>query len=286
MINLNDENRRIINKLPLLSDSTMFLVESEEGLVEDFSNFFTSKMSQFSSYFTTNEKRITVLKSTYDIKTLNKFSKKIPKILSKVNYSRVSAIEVGSPIGMSVSLLDAVQLMEYPINKIRDKLLNIIDDCDTMIVRMITDREYRLSKRPFIIDKDILDDLKNYNGVLNKIIKPDNYSDRSTIGFALPNLSSLSYISKTLISVGDSFSPGRLNNVKGISDTINENIESLTQDIMTGGGVKIAKVRLISMANYVETVAKYITVSVSLLYVTRQLTEETNNILSILINKT
>ena len=263
MYNINKQRIKDIDNLPNLILRTEML--SNEGIGDVFkkiTNIFTSKVSSIANYFTTKNKDLKEINIT--ARPLTKLTKIVNNISKRIEYSTYKDYEVGSVMGLRTYLLDASTLIEACLVDSNKKLLPSLDALDTLISKVISDKDYILSLRA-----DAMPDISSYllSDNLDKIIDPNDRNDQFKLGKLYPNVKSIYDTQNELLKVNHLINKNDLEQISATIDKISSKVDTLKEQVDSGIITKASKNVLLGLANALESNATYITNIVAIYHV-------------------
>jgi len=263
MNNINKQRMNDIDSLPNLVLRAEML--SNEGIGDVFkkiSNIFTSKTSSIANYFTAKNKDLKEINIT--ARPLTKLTKVVNNIAKRIEYSTYKDYEVGSAMGLNTYLLDTANLIEACLLDSNKKLLDSLDALDTLISKIISDKDYILSLRA-----DKMPDISGYllSDNLDKIIDPNDRNDQFKLGKLYPNVKSIYDTQDKLLKVNRLINKSDLELISGIIEKISSKVDTLKEQVDNGTITKASKNVLIGLADALESNATYITNIIAIYHV-------------------
>ena len=263
MYNINKQRIDDIDSLPnLVLRAEMLSNEGIGDVFKNITNIFTSKVSSIANYFTTKNKDLKEINIT--ARPLTKLTKVVNNISKRIEYSTYKDYEVGSVMGLRTYLLDASTLIEACLVDSNKKLLPSLDALDTLISKVISDKDYILSLRA-----DAMPDISSYllSDNLDKIIDPNDRNDQFKLGKLYPNVKSIYDTQNELLKVNHLINKNDLEQISATIDKISSKVDTLKEQVDSGIITKASKNVLLGLANALESNAAYITNIVAIYHV-------------------
>ena len=217
-----------------------------------------------------------------EIKELVKLEPKVKRVLINVKYDKVAKIKLPVPVGMSCSMVEAMELLNKSVAIIDTELIKTIDNLDTIISKVIADEQYRVSNRPIINNgktKELSDSLLD---TINKIIVPSNMEDRKTYEELYPNINSLKMTYETLIDSSKINNSKTLRKIDKLTKNISDKVKTLydlSENIKT---FKVSKPVITNLTTELEDCANFVANSVSIIHLNNQLAGSYTNTIELL----
>ncbi len=241
------------------------LVTSPFSFLKD-NKFIQATFSGVTSPNTSKEKAV-----------LRKQTSDLPKIFRKIEFVNVNERITPVPVGLYCNLETAVDILVVNINRVKPELFKQLVDFELMLSQLITDKSYQISfermpnnfKELPGLNREMIDQMR-------MIINPSLQKDVLKVNELIPNLYSLTDILERLNKLNSTFTIKDLQKVEVMVNKASESadilVESLDEDSkITVKGKKKLQIIIGDMANYVS-------ISTSLFYLLRQITQTANNI--------
>ncbi len=278
MENIAKLNQGILDGIPNLSERALMLTVSNNGLVDNMSDYFTGRLKDVRDLFKVNENRVEEIEK----KDFNKHTKRllaekkdIKEIRDTVKFNNVAKIKVPMMVGLNKNLPEAVMLLQPAIDVIKNHLVDRVNECDDITAKMLADKDFKKSSKPVKIDSKLHAELGLLRKTLNELIDPDGVIDRETIEKVLPNLSSLEGVVDGLAKLGDGNTVKHLDQVQKVTKVTSKRVDALYKEFTTNKDIEVEREKVMVLARYLELTAEYVTTSISLLHIVSQLTNMT-----------
>lgn len=283
MDNIKRELDTVLADIPNLTFRAGSLATEDFGMyVSKVSSFFTDKVKVVSEIFSKNESRLNLVDKkamSVQLKDNLDMAKDAKTIVSKVKYDEIKNIETPVILGIKVNYIEVVNSMKPIIKLIDSKLISTLDQVDTNISKMISDNDYRKGfKNITTIPKDSDAMLK----FVGDIIDPNGTLDRLPIKLVIPNITSLTLLTDTLIELDKAYSYEKVMKVKELVKKLSSKADTLYEVLQDEDLDPISKSSIQKIAIELEESAKLVTNSISVFYVLKQLTGTTKGLIKIL----
>ena len=282
MDNIALTNKKILEGIPNLSERALMLTISNNGLVDGIGAYFTERLKDISDLFKVNTDRVDEI----DAKDFNKHTKRllaqkvdISNIRDNVKYRTIAKIKVPIIVGLNKTLPEAVIILQPAVEIIQKKLVQRVDECDSMVAKMLADKDFKKSAKPVKLDSDVYTELRVLTKALDELIDPDAVVDRETIDKVLPNLSSLDGVVEGLSKLGSGNTVKELSKIQKITKETSKRVDLLYVEFTDNKEIEVDRDKVLALANYLEVTAQYVTTSISLLHIVTALTNMTTTVI-------
>jgi len=269
-VNISVELQNDIKKIPnLTSNIDMLATEGITDIIKSIGTTIKNKFTSFIQIFS-NAKSIFNNNGTFEsVKYAYKRRKYAIKAQKVLNYSTLKNVELPVTLGFDVSVVEAINLMEKPIKGITKNLFDFLEDIDSLVSNTISNPEYLESSVPAKINKikEIKNEIEDINKAVYTIINPQNTKEIKKFEELYPNISSVNDNIERLYNLTKGIDNKALEAITSKINTIEKKVKELTNIIKDNKELKINKKVLNSLADDIETAAKYVT-SVSYFFYT------------------
>ncbi|MDQ6990805.1 MAG: hypothetical protein Q9M11_03635 [Mariprofundaceae bacterium] len=243
------------------------------GVVRGIPEFFINRLSDVISFFGTTN---TDLK-TYSTKSLNVYYKELHKkryVLLKakdtIEYSDIKRRVVPVTTGIDTDLLTAARVLGESNAVLAANIDGVLNDTNVMIAKLVSDKEFRQSSRPVVMDKKYLAANDRLRTGLAKILNPKNIQDTRTVATLLPSLPHLSEAVEIVMSYSGKGNIDTYEGIKSKVAVIAAYSESLYDTFKTEKNA-IKKQRILEVSEYLQVSADFVTQAVNTMYMSTQL---------------
>jgi len=285
-MNLNKELQEVLSTVPNLGYRSDALATEDMGMyINKVGDFFTNKIVEIKSLFGSSAERLDKIDKkdiSEHIKSILKLQKDFTTIKEKVEYATVRNVETPVMLGQQVGMLDIVTKLKPLVAEINKSLLKDIDNVDTVVSKMIADVEHRKSVR---INNKFNDIDKREDAItraVNEIIGANGTKDRLPIKEVIPNISSIEGLLNDLKELNGAFDYKHIVLVKAAVKKLYEKAETLHETLTDEELGMVSKGSLNELAYGLESLAKYITNSVTVFYILNQTTDNVKAMIKIL----
>lgn len=258
----------ITNKLLTQAEGMAYVgrTASTEGftdVVKDLAGVFVTKLKNVLSVFTSNQNRDGGL--DLDKKELNAFARdlvnlryKVKDMVEKYDYTTLSYYNLPTVPGIKVTYLEASKLLIKVFKTYRSELLVTLDDLDTTVSKVLSDKAYLMSSRPVRANVDMVKLYDNLHRDLNSVLDPKKLADRDKFKNMFPNVKSLYDTFENLVSITEGTNLDEILKIKKFGEEIEEKIKNLIVEI-ENNRVEVSKSVLEKLSSDLEYSAKNIT---------------------------
>jgi len=260
-------------EIPDLRSRTDILCTEDLGsFVNKVSNYFTNKFQDITKAFTTSENRLKSVKKkdlSEQGKQVLKLRKDIKTIIETVKMADVAHKNVGAILGMKTDLLTMSKELRDATILLDAKLLKSVDTVDTLVSKVLADKEYRRSVKPTKTYNE-LDDLNDtLSKTISMLIDPNGTNDIVKIEKILPNLNSLKDINENLNEANSLLTYKNVKTLEDMISKLNSKVNDL-YDVFVSDDIEISKKTITDLAYTVESLAELVTTSISVFYLVNQ----------------
>lgn len=283
MENIAIENQGLIDTIPNLSERASMLVVSNNGLITSVDTYFTSRLKNLSELFTVNKDRVDEI----EVKDFNKHTKRlldqkkdIKEIQEKLKFSTVAKMKVPVMVGLNKTIPEAIMILQPAIEIVQKQLAKRVNECDDYVAKMLADKDFKKSLKPFKIDNNFIKEVHTVRSALRELMDADAVIDRDTIDSLLPNLSSLDNIVSNLAVLGNHNTTKNLNDIQKVTKMTSGRVDALYIEFTENTEVAINEDKIHVLARYLELTGEFVTTSISLLRIVTGLTNLTTNVIN------
>ena len=265
----------------------MYGMLSKEGFgeyVNGIAGYFKNSISNFVGIFGSVETKLDLRdKKEYNghVKTLLGIKKTINNVIKNGKMEAVGKYESPVILGLKVDLLTLITSLETGFNKLDKSLETELDELDLYVSNFLSSEDFRRSTRPFKSKSKAYELTNELEKVLSSAIDENGTKDRMKISKLLPNINSLETIIGKMLDVAKHAKVDRMDNVKErIRDIKVKTLAIL--DTYASKDNEISKQRLGEFSNKLDSVAKLVTVSMSIIYLFNQTVDMTKTVVKII----
>lgn len=285
--NLGKELQIAMGSIPKLTERTEMLCTEDAGsFVSGISSYVTEKIKDISTSFSINSDRLGKVSKkdlSEQAKELSDLKKDIASILKDVKFQTVDMRETPVTLGLKVDLLTMVNKIDGVIKTISEDLDGSIDEIDTIVSNMLANADYRKRLKPGKKFDKMRTTVHQIDEVVEELIDPNGTKDRLAIGKVIPNLNSLNTIHERLRTQNNLFTFKDIKSIKDRVSVLNQKVDSLyTLFSEDENELKVSKESITELAWALESLAEYVTKSITVFYLLNQANSMTVNAVKII----
>lgn len=283
-----EKNIEMYNKLgtlTLLSDNIAMSTEGFGAFLGKVGSMFLNKLNMVKEALGISTKQANAVSADFNsyITDLTKNRADLLWVVNNVSYIAVKDARVMAPVGLKVDLIKAVDELEDGIKLINDKMVDALDELDTVVSSVLNDVNYRTQSKPLKVNDDVIKVTDRLYGVLNKITDTKNIEDTQLVKDLIPNMSCLTKLYDEVIKYSEMTSVKVLQNINEMIDNIYVKTQALEGE-MSKDEYVISKTVLKKLATDLESAAKMVTVTMSVFYIYNQIILCINNMVRKFVN--
>lgn len=268
------EHNELISSIPEIIRYGNVLSVEGDGFVHHINSFFKSHIEELSGIFRSNSERFDHI----DKKELNAYARKLYNLRTKINkldrsvtMDKVKHITIPVTLGLNVPLLEAFEILSQANREVSANLLTVIDSTDTMVNKLLGDKDYRISVTPVKPSSKLVKGNKLLKESIGKLIHPDSNLDRVRIDVLLHNISGLMEVYTGAMDNAGNHNTKYLGKVEKDVIKISANVDELYQYFKTNDDVKFDKEKLTEFAETIDLTAQYVTSAITIIHITNQM---------------
>lgn len=276
-----EENLNVYNKLgtlTLLSENIAMSTEGFGSFLGKVGSMFLNKLNMVKEALGLSTKQANVVSADFNsyITDLTKNRADLLWVVNNVSYIAIKDARVMAPVGLKVDLIKAVDELEDGIKLINDKMVDALDELDTVVSSVLNDVNYRTQSKPLKVNDDVIKITDRLYGVLNKITDTKKIEDTQLVKDLIPNISCLTKLYDEVLKYSEYTSVKVLQNINEMIDNIYIKTQALESE-MSKDEYVISKTVLKKLAIDLESAAKMVTVVMSVFYIYNQIILCINN---------
>jgi len=251
--------------------------------IKSIPKFFTVRLNKMIDFFKSTSANLTA----YTPKEINIYHKdllknrfKYKKAMSKLDYVSIKRRKVPTGIGINVDILELTRVMTESTTVVSDNLDGILKDTTETIARLVTDKGYRQSSRPPVIDRKYLAANKLLETNIDKVLDPKVVNDTLAVKDLMPSLPHLEEAIELAVDYGGEMTTRSLDSIKEDIAVIANYAESLYQVLREEQDV-ITKKRILEISEYLQTSAEFVTNAIKTLYISNKSIIIINNLVTV-----
>jgi len=247
---------------------------STEGfdVLSHIPEFFTNKLSVVASYFTTQNDAISnidIKKYNVYFKDLDKSRRKITLAKGGIEYVMVKRRLVPAIIGVNVDVLQLTTTLRESNSEIMTNLIPLLKETSVVVAKLVTDKEFRLSSRPVIINKKYAKMVTSITKNLDSVTDHKSISDTSKVSDLAPTIMHIVEACNIAVTYGNSTTVDFYKEIQKEVDIISSYTDSL-YDALVSDGKSIKKQRIQEVSEYLNAAANAVTMSINTMYLSSQ----------------
>ena len=285
--NLHKELNIALIAIPKLAERTAMLCTEDAGsFVSGISSYVTEKIKDISTSFSINSDRLGSVDKkdlSEQAKELVNLKKDIISILKDVKFQDIDMRETPITLGLKVDLLTMVNKIDGVIKVIATDLEESIDEIDTVVSNMLANADYRKRLKPGKKFTKLYTTIATMDSLIEDVIDPNGTKDRLAIGKVIPNLNSLNTVYERLRVQNNLFTYKDIKSIKNRVSVLNQKVDSLYQLFSEDENeLKVSKESITELAWALESLAEYVTKSITVFYLLNQANSMCVNVVKII----
>lgn len=270
--------------IPQIRDLATGLMTTNDGLMSGVQKFVTDKVSIFASVFDSSNSRTKEMNMTRPSvyhKRLVTASRLERVIVEKTNYPEVRHIHIPIIPGSTLYLSDTLSELTKAQQHITLHYGNILDDCESMLAKAITDQDYMVSKRPVKVSSKLSEGIELLKAVQESVIDTSSFEDVAPISVLLHNISSLPVVKAQALGLMDLHDNKKLKRVEAKLAEISTMSSTLYTEFSDRGNT-YSKSKVVEVADILQATAEYVTLATSIAYIAQRTTTTVTDIYKVL----
>lgn len=271
-----ERHTELLIEMPALSEMTLMLSVESSGFIETSQTYLTTRFKSIGSIFTkltTLETQIQTRELMREHNELKKLRITVNKIVNNVNYRDVKDIKLPVITGMNTTMKIAIDLLLSEKSRYTDDVFKVVDHCSDVVSKFVTDEKYRTSSRPIIPQKLAVEGLDIFENMVETIITSKNPTDTKKYSELYYNITDLEDIRISLIDLAAKMNIKQIQKTDKELKQISVMVDQLVEDFTIFPNRSITPERMKELSAVLETTAKYVSMSTTILYISLQITE-------------
>lgn len=250
-----------------------YLSNGIDKLKDSIGNLFTKTESLDNNFILKDTQTLANEKTNYIklhndlIKKYNNDHSEIHKIEADI-LKNTGNLDIPVTLGLKLNVKDSSELIVHVIKLINSETHKIVDETNECIMKMIGDKDYRLSTKPIHFTNDTYKLTSDMYETLHKIIDPNGTKDRMKLINFIGNFDNFSKAADNFTYKVDL---NLITRYKGVVDNLNKNINYLYNFIKDNPDTQISSSSLSSLAYRIQNVAELLTMVGTIFYMYSQL---------------
>ncbi len=240
------------------------MLSLESNMVTQFSSFVVNKFSNLHTIFTNRiDNIINILENSksLNISEIRKEAANIDKTIKDINFSDVDERLSPVTLGLRVTLLEVNKTLNKTTPMFEKEMMKSLTTLNDVLSNILSNEDYRISFKPKNIDsKHLYKIIHEVEENLSKLIDPNSTNDRMKVNKLIPNLSSLSNLTKETAILANKLKNNDLNKMLDLVETISEKVTMLHEYLTEKDGkFTMSKEAISALANAIDTNANLLT---------------------------
>lgn len=212
------------------------MLSLEDGFTSKIADYVMSGISNTVKTFNKGFDKLSDIVSFdngIDISDIKKNSLKVARDIKDIEFKNISERNCPVVLGMKVNLIEFTDTLTKITEISDDKIKDHLTALSLMLSNIISDEKYRKSFKP----KNFINEVNKLNVDINeelyKLIDPKNNDDRMKLSSLIPNLASVSHVTKDVALLAVKLKSNNLNDVMVLVEKISEQTDILRDYIST-----------------------------------------------------
>jgi len=257
------------------------------GVIGEIPAFFADKIKSLTDIFSDADadlKKYNTDEMNIYFKDLYKNRTELYKASGRIDYDLVKRRKVAVTVGLDTDILTMTRKLIEADNLITKHSDMLLSETSTMVAKFVSSKDFRLSRRPIVMDKEYIEANKKLASIRDEILNPKAITDTRRIHVLAP----------TLIHARDSIENALT--YSGHSDTkhyqrLNKRVNEISNyskelyEVIATDKASMTKQRISDLSKYLQTTAEFVSHDVAMLHLRNQSVIILNNIVTTILAK-
>jgi len=271
-MNIVCDNENMLKEIPNLTKRCEIMSNENLGsYIGEIASYFTNKLVDLKNSLLSSTTHVDENNVSDTLILMTDLKQDMLYIIEHAKYTEYSSVKIPSILGLQLNLLDATSELNVMFKLVNDNILDVLNDLDTTVSKVMSDKNYRISTRPVNTRYDISDmNIKIHKGI-TKIIDGNGTRDIYKLSELIPNMKSINLVYDDLVNMSKNTGVSNMINVKLQTTKLSSKIDTLYHILKDNKEMEISKVVLNNISYQLEETAILVSNYVSVLYIYNQI---------------